>query len=80
MRNSKLKPKSSTGKPAPQKFSPAIQDSINFYNKKIDAISQGSFIPKSKEKEFNQAMQGLARQYKKAGVPNPNRVVAKAKK
>jgi hypothetical protein len=80
MRNSKLKPKSSTGKPAPQKFSPAIQDSINFYNKKIDAISQGSFVPKSKEKEFNKYLGGLARQYKKAGVPSPIKTVAKAKK
>jgi len=34
-------------------------------------------IPKGKANEFNQAMKGLDRQYKKAGVKNPNRTVIK---
>jgi hypothetical protein len=72
-----LKKVLNNGKEPEPYIAPAIKDSIDYFHKKIDAISQGSYIPKSKGKQFDQYMQGLDRQYKKAGVKNPNRTVIK---
>jgi len=66
------------GKEPEQYIDPSIKDSINFFNKKIKNMRTDNGmggIPKGKANEFNQAMKGLDRQYKKAGVKNPNRKI-----
>ena len=75
-----LKKVLNNGKEPEPYIPPAIQDSIDYFHKEIKGLQTHNGtgnIPKSKVKQFEKAVQGLDRQYKKAGVKNPNRTVIK---